>query len=269
MKKFLVALLCLFLLDCTYVKAEEEEVNTYACRLIDTYDYTKAVPASNWATDDYFDYVFMAGDSRMGTIRLLGSIPYKHMFYIDSLTIAKFGITKYTDPLGDLRAERESQEFESEEPVENDESQETLMSLVMKTDMPCIYLMLGINELGFSTETNLNSYKVLIEAVKETHPTADIYIFLLYTPEHTYGLNTYQAMALTAEWNEALKQLCADERVFFLDLDEVVANDQGYLKDEFQRGDGVHFSPAGARMASDYIREHVAWRDIYVKEICE
>ncbi|MCF0116209.1 MAG: hypothetical protein HUJ56_12740, partial [Erysipelotrichaceae bacterium] len=154
--------------------------------------------------------------------------------------------------------------------VPNEEDKDkTLMDLLMETDMPVIYLMLGVNELGFSADKNIDSYRILIEATKEAHPTSDIYIFLLYTPEFTYGLNTQQCLYYSQEWNSKLRQLCQEERVFFLDLDEVVANEEGYLKADYHRGDGVHFNPEGARLASDYIREHVAWRDIYVKEICE
>ena len=66
------ALLISLLINVTPILAEEEETDTYSCRLIDFYDYYSPVPWGDYVDDSYYDTAFFGGDSRMGSLYLYG-----------------------------------------------------------------------------------------------------------------------------------------------------------------------------------------------------
>ena len=259
-RKFILTILCILLAGCASNQPVQEDIEptvepgTYACRMVDYYDYSKPVPWSDWAGDEYFDDTMMFGDSRLGTIRLLGTLPPANLHYIDSLTVARFDITEY-DPVYEL--------------VDEEMRHKTLMEGARNAQSGNLYFMLGINELGSNADKIIAAYETVLNEIKELHPNASIYVILVYMPDHTSGLNENVVAGFANNLNEQLRQLCNRLKVYYIDMDEVLVGDTGRIKLELTRGDGVHFNRAGAELASDFLRMHVVWRDRYVKEICE
>ena len=107
-----------------------------------------------------------------------------------------------------------------------------------------VFLMFGLNELGWSyPEVFIDDYRTLIETLQKDEPGAEIYVQSL-TPvsaerskENLYGVTNERIV----EYNDMLRELCADMDVTFVDVAAAVCNDQGILPDG-AAPDGVHLN---------------------------
>ena len=67
--------------------------------------------------------------------------------------------------------------------------------------------------------------------------------------------------------NQLLKQMCIDNKVLYLDLNQVLLDEDGYIKDDLTN-DGIHLNAKGSKIMEDYIDTHVYRKEKYVKEAC-
>lgn len=76
-----------------------------------------------------------------------------------------------------------------------------------------IFIMIGINDLSHNIplENSMNNYKSIIEKIKTAAPNCEIYVESVL-PAVTIDLNKVD------QFNEYLKDLCAQENVNFIDL---------------------------------------------------
>ena len=82
------------------------------------------------------------------------------------------------------------------------------------------YLMFGLNEVGTDVNSFVQSYKKLIEYVREHQTKANIYVISItpVTQEVDADPNEVQSMERINSFNSALKQLCADNNCWYLDI---------------------------------------------------
>ena len=243
---------CALLCSCASEKPESkengvsEETPAYACRVIDYYDYTKPVPESAPADDAYYAESFFGGDSRMGGLYLYGTEKYGEIYYVTSLNL-----------------------FMIDTMTVDDYPDETMLSLLEKTDKKHIYLMLGINEIRNSSfDAWADAYQELIDMLKEKHPDADIYLIETYHPRSISGLTAEELDVQLNKVNEKIRDLAIKNLCYYIDLDPGITDGSGLFKDELT-WDGLHMNPEGAREVEAYIKRHVYRRSEYVKEICE
>ncbi|MDD6524912.1 MAG: SGNH/GDSL hydrolase family protein, partial [Firmicutes bacterium] len=131
-----------------------------------------------------------------------------------------------------------------------------------------IYLMFGLNETGWQDYSLfVEQYDKLIKEIKQLKPDINIYVFLLYTCYKTTALSHEVIKDNIASDNELLKQMCIDNKVLYLDLNQVLLAEDGYIKDELTN-DGIHLNDQGAKIMEDYIDTHVYRKEKYVKEAC-
>ena len=103
-----------------------------------------------------------------------------------------------------------------------------------------IYVMLGINELGYDHEQTIRKFGELIEYIAKAQPETIIFI----------GANLHVTAEKSAESviynnknidyiNKGIEKLADGERIFYIDINEVFDDKNGNLKAEYTT-DKVH-----------------------------
>lgn len=253
MKKGIVWLFAGFLLAGCFAPesgSKSADPEAYACRAIDSYDYSSAVPYREGVDDSFYDDVLLAGDSRMGSLALYGTHLNAQVEFVTSLNLLLIDTMKLDG-------------------VEEDSEMQTLMDVLSTTDKKNIYLLFGINEIrNPNFEAFGEKFQEILTMLKTNRPDAQIYIILAYHPDYISGLPEPQLSEHLKNLNSKLMDLAYNNNVYYLDPDNGMSDEQNTIKDELV-WDGLHFNPGGARAFEDYIATHVVRREEYVKEVCE
>ena len=124
-----------------------------------------------------------------------------------------------------------------------------------------IYVLLGTNVLGRDTDYTsfLTYYRLMLDMLSQTLPDAKIYVQSI-TPvrpevsqkENHEGLNRDRLCRI----NNELAAIALEKNCYFLNLWEVLADDNGDLKEEYAQPDGYHLKPAGYTAWVDYLCSH-------------
>ena len=122
-----------------------------------------------------------------------------------------------------------------------------------------IYLMFGLNEVGTDVNSFVQSYKTLIDYVREHQTKANIYIISVtpVTQDVDADPNEVQSMERINSFNSALKQLCADNNCWYLDIYSMLVDEYGFLSSDYAfAGDGKHFEKSGYVAWANYMKTH-------------
>jgi len=163
-----------------------------------------------WEKLDYFD-TYIMGDSRVGLFIWSGMNP-DHVWAEASTTI------KYIEENIDLIAAAKPEN---------------------------LVLSFGMNDLGMyefnpddyweTAQDYVEAYKYYIDMIRSVSPETNIYINCII-PALEAGIERQPRWALAPEWNEALKEFCAQNDVSFIDVSYIADVYADYFED-----DGVHF----------------------------
>lgn len=207
-----------------------------------TYDFAQPVSVSPEYPLDYFNDKVFIGDSRT-----VGLITYTDIKPIDmssvGLNIGQLenkAYLRYTDENGQKQTRTCFQALEDE-----------------KGNYTGIYLALGLNELGWSPKPFIDTYRKVIEDIREI-TGVPIYIQLIlpitteYSENSTFGITNEKA----SQFNELLRSLADEMDVFLLDPTELFALEDGTL-DPANSSDGVHLNVAAYKVLLDFYRTHV------------
>lgn len=121
-----------------------------------------------------------------------------------------------------------------------------------------IYLMLGINELGTGTaETFYEQYKSVVDEIQSMQPDAVIYVqSILHVTDEKDSEGSYINNAEINARNEKIKTLADNEKIFWLDENEVFdAPGTGKLNPEYT-SDGVHLKAKYISVWQEYLLSH-------------
>ena len=122
-----------------------------------------------------------------------------------------------------------------------------------------IYLMFGLNEVGTDVNTFVQSYRELIAYVREHQTKANIYVISVtpVTQQVDADPNEVQSMERINAFNSALRQLCADEKCWYLDIYSMLLDEYGFLSSDYAfAGDGKHFEKSGYVAWANYMKTH-------------
>ena len=122
-----------------------------------------------------------------------------------------------------------------------------------------IYIMLGINEIGYGTERVASAYKEMVQKFQTLQPNADIYIQSLLpvcdaktsaSDRRNHVTNPY-----VRELNAALQTVAQECGVYFVNLHEAFADSSGGLPAS-ACWDNVHLNVQGYQTWLAYLRTH-------------
>ncbi len=134
----------------------------------------------------------------------------------------------------------------------------TLVDGLIQKPYAKIYILLGINEIGFDTQTFIDYYSSMLDTIIAAQPKCNIYIMGI-TPvsKAKSDSSTTFNMKRINEYNTALRQLAADKGCYYMDLVSALAGPDGYLPAD-ETTDGVHFSAQVYKNWLDYVKTHYA-----------
>lgn len=134
-----------------------------------------------------------------------------------------------------------------------------------------VYILLGTNVLTQDRDYSsfLNYYGLMLDRIRELVPGADIYVQSI-TPVRPEVSADARHSGMYAERfirvNNDLAALAVEKGCYFLDLWEVLADENGDLRAEYAQPDGYHLQPEGYTAWVDYLRTHVAHSRIVAPE---
>jgi len=188
--------------------------------------------------DDYFIDAVFIGDSRtVGLSEYCEELDTRATFY------GKISLTIY-----DLM----SNEF-----VKTDNGKISVETALENNKFGKVYMMVGLNEIGTgTTETFTKAYSDVVERIKELQPDAIIYIQgIMHVTANKSDTDKYFNNANINARNEALSQLADGERVFYIDMNEAVDDENGNLRSELSFDD-VHLKASSYELWHQYLLTH-------------
>lgn len=120
-----------------------------------------------------------------------------------------------------------------------------------------VYILLGINEIGYETDYFCQLYAGLLDKIEASQPDADIYIMSLTPVSQAKSAGGTFTMERINNYNVALLQLAENRGLWFIDLVEAMADETGYLPADVTT-DGVHFTADEYLVWLAYLRTHYA-----------
>ncbi len=118
-------------------------------------------------------------------------------------------------------------------------------------------ITLGVNGVSFLTEDGFKSeYKSLVQDIQELSPNTKIICNSIYPVESDYQyLADINNEKITAA-NGWIAEVAAECGVYYLDTYPLLLGDDGFMKEEYGNGDGIHLGPAGFEVVLENIRTH-------------
>lgn len=169
--------------------------------------------------ESWFDDALFIGNSRTDGLRLYARLGEADYF-------CSTGLSVYTV----LKKECSDTNFPSQ----------TLEELLDSRTYGKVLIGLGINESGSDIESFAKAYRNLVDLVREKQPNAVIILQSIMTcsPKKERQNAVFSPVNIHRR-NEAIKAIADGETIFYIDVNVVFADGDGYLPEEFS-SDGCH-----------------------------
>ncbi|MDE7062921.1 MAG: acylhydrolase [Lachnospiraceae bacterium] len=172
-----------------------------------TYEFTTV-------TQDYFDDAVFIGDSR--TVGLRDYSGWSNPTYYASIGLTVYDM--FTNPI-----------------VEEDGQKITVEEALNRHQFGKIYFMIGINEMGTGTvDSFMEAYEKAVAHLRELQPDAIIYVQgIMYVTQSRSERDPIFNNPAIRERNERIAALANNRDIFYIDVNEVVADENGNLNDDY------------------------------------
>lgn len=211
------------------------------------YDYSMPVPESAPVDWDYFEDAVFIGDSRMEDFALFTGMAKYATFYthvgvsINSIlsdnpkTVTRFLVNK--------------EKLTLEE------------GLTKYNGFNKVYIMLGLNEIGWPYPSEFIKYYVrLLDLIRSINPEAQIYIECVIPMARQIrgsGVDpTYENNENVAVFNRYIREMCEQQKVYFLNVQEALVDQEGFLPDG-AASDGIHMGKEYCLKWLEYVKCHI------------
>ena len=129
----------------------------------------------------------------------------------------------------------------------------TLENLLTERSYGKIYIILGINDCGYPHDTLIDSYEDLLKLVREKQPDSVIILQSIMAVSKSKARSAwYFGMDNLNAINAQIAELADGEMIRYVDVNEWIANEEGYLPDEMT-GDGCHLYVDGYQAWAQWI----------------
>ena len=120
-------------------------------------------------------------------------------------------------------------------------------------------ITLGVNGVSYMHDKEdyfISVYTKLVNKIKNASPDTKIILQSIYPVarnwEKTKSINNERIRAA----NGWVQQVAEDCGIYYLDTISVLADEEGYLPEAYQNGDGIHLNANSCGIVLDYIRTH-------------
>lgn len=197
------------------------------------------VPENGRVDDSYFSDAVFVGDSRAEGLRMYSGIsPSPKFFSGVGLTVTKV----FSDQIVQLNGQWL-----------------TVADALRQADYNKVYIMLGMNELGWVYESvYAQDYGRIIDVIRETHPDATIYVQSIIPVskwKDTTDPDRIYTNANVVRLQKVLCEMCEEKNVHYVNVAEVMQDENGYLFSEATE-DGMHLTQEYCKIWAEYLRTH-------------
>ncbi len=133
----------------------------------------------------------------------------------------------------------------------------TLLQDMKERNIEKVYIMLGVNELGWSYPQVFKSkYKELIHKIREVNNKCEIYVqSIIPVTKSRDKSEKYFNNIRIKQYNQLIKEVAKEENVKYLDVQSVLVNSEGYLPEETSP-DGIHIGKSYCEKWLDYLKNN-------------
>ena len=203
----------------------EEDIKTYG-----------ELEETDMCSNAYLNNCCFLGDSR--TVAMV-----KYGYVDESQTLAEVG-------LAHMNAEANVYTYKSG-------LQYTFDSFLDYYSKDIIYISYGVNGINFADEaTYESSYEKLVDHVINSCPNSTIVIQSIRPVREGYAGAGNITNASIDYYNDFLRRLCDDRGLYYLDSQSVLKDEYNQMKQEYNDGDGLHYSQAGYEAVFEYLLSH-------------
>ncbi|MVB10963.1 GDSL-like Lipase/Acylhydrolase family protein [Caprobacter fermentans] len=190
-------------------------------------------PPGRQAARGWFSDALFIGDSRTEGLRNYGGLSGATYYALKGLMVN----TVYT----------------RREIMENG-SKKTVMEAQAEHPFGKIYVMLGVNELGWSSmQSFVDDYSKMVKDLKKDHPKAEIYLQAIFpvSAQKSAESSIYKNSKIVS-YNQAIQKIAKDQKVSYLDTARAVS-ENGVLPEDAST-DGVHLNSEYCAKWCDYLK---------------
>ncbi len=195
------------------------------------------------ADDSYFEDAAFVGDSRTEGLWLYSDLHTGDYLYKQSMSVFHVDESDYSVTL-------------------NGQSM-TLMQALKAKQFGKVYIMLGLNELGYPASAYEEQLGKFLDDVIAAQPDAVIYLELMPPVNDALTKASWQNNENVNTFNDINTRMAEQKHIALLNVAEVYRDGSGQLKEELATSDGCHFQPDAYDLWADYLRSHVIDADWY------
>ena len=204
------------------------------------YQFGTFVEETARVDDSWFGTAAFIGDSRTEGLKAFSGLKYGDFLFSRGMNVFRV----------------DSQDYKV---VSIDGKDYTILEALALKQYQSVYIMMGINELGYPLASYRSGLSKLLQRVNEIQPNAVIYLQTLPpVNEETaqkYKLNASINNSNVAAFNQVIVELAAQYKVVLVDTGAAYRDENGSLPADLA-SDGVHFSPGAYRRWVDYMASH-------------
>lgn len=184
---------------------------------------------------DYFEDALFIGDSRVEGLALYSGIDNADFAYKEGLTV---------------------QGLMDEKIAHVDDATLTLPELLSSKQYKKIYIMLGVNELGYDTDYFVTEYMKKIEEIMDAQPDAIVFMMgcMYVSSEYSAGDDIINNDNIDDK-NNGIAAYANGIDLFYFDINTALADDDGGLKEEYT-WDDIHLQAQYYELWENYLLEH-------------
>ena len=128
----------------------------------------------------------------------------------------------------------------------------TLETLLTQHTFGKIYVMLGVNELGYDFSTTVSQYQALVAQIRQWQPDAILFVEAnLHLAQKRSDSDSVFNNANINRLNAEIAKLADQRTVFYIDINELFDDENGYLRADYT-SDSTH-------VYGKYYQEWSAW----------
>ena len=141
----------------------------------------------------------------------------------------------------------------------SDGGTEVPMEVLTARQPPVLYILLGTNVLNRDGDYSsfLTYYRLMLDMISQALPNTQIYVQSI-TPVRPEVRSSHPGLykERLCEINNELAAIALEKNCYFLNLWEVLADENGDLIESYAQPDGYHLRPAGYAVWTDYLCSH-------------
>lgn len=186
--------------------------------------------------ESYFSNAVFIGDSRTVGLKMYGGIEGATFYASDGMNVYNLWTEKFCEVNG---------------------KKVTLEEALSEQTFEKVYIQVGINEMGWGTADGfIAAYSQTVDKIKELQPKAVIFVqgIMRVTKEKSESDAAFSNDRINLR-NEKIAELADRKRVFYIDMNEVVCDEEGHLNADFSY-DEYHLYGSKYVLWVEYLMAH-------------